>query len=189
LGVDMMTLSSHKCGGPVGIGALILKDDFHLTPLIRGGGQEFGMRSGTLSGPLVLGFAAAVRQSLKEAPMASKHLRTLQYKIEESLPEAFIYGKESPRVPHVVCLGMPGVPAELQLMAFDLKGIAVSAGAACSSGKMKTSHVLSAMGVSEREAQCAIRLSMGWKTQEEDIGDFIQAWKEIYAKQSLKEAS
>ncbi|MBY0292715.1 MAG: cysteine desulfurase [Alphaproteobacteria bacterium] len=180
LGVDMMTLSSHKCGGPVGIGALVLKEDTQPHPLIRGGGQEYGMRAGTLAAPLILGFAAAFKEALAEQFQASKRLRGLQQTIEDSLTDAIIYGKNSSRAPNVVCLGMPGVSAELQLMSFDLKGIAVSAGSACSSGKMKTSHVLAAMDISPEQAKCAIRVSMGWKTNENQVDIFIQAWKNIY---------
>ena len=189
LGVDMMTLSSHKCGGPVGVGALILKEDLHLSPLIRGGGQEYGMRSGTLSAPLILGFAAALAESLGERALVSKRLRSFQQKIETTLSKAIVYGKENSRASHVTCIGMPSIPAELQLMAFDLKGIAVSAGAACSSGKMKKSHVLAAMGIPPKEAQCAIRVSMGWKTQADEIDTFTQAWNAIYTQSMLKEAS
>lgn len=188
LNVDMMTLSSHKCGGPVGVGALILKEEIQLIPLIRGSGQEFGMRSGTLSAPLILGFAVALKEALQDRTKSSQRLRGFQEKIEKSLPEAIVYGKESPRVAHVVCLSMPAVPAHLQLMAFDLKGIAVGVGAACSSGAMKESHVLSAMGIPASESQCAIRVSMGWNTQENDIHGFIEAWKNIYTKQLTKEA-
>ncbi len=186
LGVDFMTLSAHKCGGPIGIGALVMREETHLNPLIRGGGQEYGMRSGTLSAPLAAGFGMALRASLKDDLTA---LATFQQQIEENLPDAIIYGKQAPRVANTVCLGMPGVPIELQLMAFDLKGIAVGAGAACSSGTMKPSHVLVAMGCSQQEAQSALRVSMGWNTKGSDIDAFIKGWKEIYAKPSLKEAS
>lgn len=188
LNVDMMTLSAHKCGGPVGVGALILKEDIHLNPLIRGGGQEYGMRSGTLSAPLILGFAAALKEAVQEQDASFNRLRRLQEKIEHNLPSAIVYGQASPRVAHVVCLSMPSVPSHLQLIAFDLKGIAVSAGAACSSGTMKESHVLKAMGVPPSQAQCAIRISMGWKTQDNEIDTFIDAWQDIYNKQSQKEA-
>jgi cysteine desulfurase len=181
LGVDLMTLSSHKCGGPVGVGALLMKEGIHLKPLLRGGGQEYGMRSGSLAAPLILGFAEALKGELI-------CLRRFQAKIEESLPEARIYGTSCPRASHVVCLGMTDVSAEFQVMAFDLKEIGVSAGSACSSGKMKTSHVLTAMGVPENEAKCAIRVSMGWKTQEVEVDSFIQAWKEIYISHFRKEA-
>jgi cysteine desulfurase len=182
LGVDMMTLSSHKCGGPVGVGALLMKEDIHLKPLLRGGGQEYGMRSGSLAAPLILGFAEA----LKSHELLD--LRPFQAKIEESLPEARIYGTGSPRASHVVCMGMTDVSAEFQVMAFDLKEIGISAGSACSSGKMKTSHVLTAMGVPAHEAKCAIRVSMGWKTQEAEVDAFIQAWKEIYMSHCRQEA-
>ncbi len=189
LGVDVMTLSSHKCGGPSGVGALLLKEDVHLKPLIPGGGQEYGMRSGTLSAPLILGFAAALAEALYEEPTAVERLSSFQQKIEEALSEAIVYGKKDARVAHVLCLGMRSISAELQLMAFDLKGIAVSSGAACSSGKMKNSHVLAAMGVSPEESACAIRVSMGWKTREDEVDTFIQAWKNIYAQPMVKEAS
>ncbi len=185
LGVDLLTLSAHKCGGPAGIGALVMREDLHVAPLIRGGGQEYGMRAGTLSAPLVMGFAAAVKESLQDDLTP---LQRLQQRIENALPDAVVYGKNTPRAPHVVCLGMPGVSADLQLMAFDLKGIAVSAGAACSSGTMKFSHVLKAMGVPEEEARCAIRVSMGWKTQEQDIDRFIQEWQNIYHHHTVKDS-
>lgn len=188
LNVDMMTLSSHKCGGPVGVGALILKEDIHLQPLIRGSGQEYGMRSGTLSTPLILGFSAALKQALETREDSGIRLQKFQKKIEEALPEAIIYGKDGPRAPHVLCLGMPSVLSHLQLMAFDLKDIAVGAGAACSSGAMKGSHVLTAMGIPTPDSQCAIRISMGWNTQEHEIDAFIDAWKDIYEKQLKKEA-
>jgi cysteine desulfurase len=186
LDVDMMTLSSHKCGGPVGVGALILREAGHVMPLIRGGGQEYGIRGGTLAAPLIVGFAAAVNEAIGE-DMSS--LKKLQQKIEKALPDAIMYGKESPRTAHVACIGMPMVSSDLQLMAFDLKGIAVSAGAACSSGTMKSSHVLAAMGVSALEAGCAIRVSMGWNTQSSDIDAFIDEWNIIYGARRLKEAS
>ena len=189
LKVDMMTLSSHKCGGPLGVGALILKQDLHLNPLIRGGGQEYGIRSGTLSAPLILGFLAALKEALQKAEESSDRLGRFQEKIEKALPHALIYGKGGPRVPHVLCLSMPSVPSHLQLIAFDLKGIAVSAGAACSSGKMKGSHVLTAMGIKTSDAQCALRISMGWGTQESEIDAFIEAWEHIHRKQFEKEGS
>ena len=172
----------------MGVGALILKEEIHLQPLIRGGGQEFGMRSGTLSAPLILSFTAALKAALKDQAASSQRLRGFQEMIENALPEAIIYGKDSPRVAHVVYLSMPYVPAPLQLMAFDLKGIAVGVGAACSSGAMKDSHVLSAMGIAPLDAQCAIRVSMGWQTQEQDLHRFIDEWRTIYAKQLTKEA-
>lgn len=183
LNVDMMTLSSHKCGGPVGVGALILKEGLHLMPLIRGGGQEYGMRSGTLSAPLICGFAEALKEAVHNEATSSARLQKLQEKIEKNLTQAIVYGKESLRTSHVVCLGMPSAPSHLQLIAFDLEGIAVSAGAACSSGTMKESHVLKAMGIQSSEIQCAIRISMGWKTQENEIDTFMTAWKNIYTKQ------
>ena len=188
LNVDMMTLSSHKCGGPIGVGALILKEDLQLNPLIRGTGQEYGMRSGTLSAPLILSFGTALKEALQEENKSSNRLRKFQEKIEKALPEALVYGKSSPRVSHVICLSMPGVSSHLQLMAFDLKGIAVGTGAACSSGAMKGSHVLAAMGVPLTDAQGAIRISMGWKTQEHEIDAFIEEWKNIYNQKIKKEA-
>ena len=188
LGVDMMTLSSHKCGGPTGVGALMLKEELQLLPLIRGGGQEFGMRSGTLAASLIGGFAAAILEASSEREEQTKRLRELQKKVEDTLPMAQVHGRESPRTAHVLCLGMPGVSSELQLMSFDLKGIAISIGSACSSGKTKESHVLRAMGLSSEDIKCAIRMSMGWKTSEQDIDNFIKAWNEIFLSQQMKEA-
>lgn len=180
LNVDMMTLASHKCGGPIGVGALILKENLQPNPLIRGAGQEYGMRSGTLSASLILGFSAALRETLQEEKESCHRLRGFQEKIEKALPEAIIYGKEAPRASHVLCISMTGVPSHLQLMAFDLRGIAVSTGAACSSGAMKGSHVLAAMGVPLSDAQGAIRVSMGWNTQEHEVDAFIEGWKHIH---------
>lgn len=186
LGVDFMTLSSHKCGGPIGIGALVMREEVALTPLIRGGGQEYGLRSGTLSAALVAGFKAAFVAALDEE---ITFIALLRQRIETQLPEAKVYGNTVPRIPGTVCLGMPGVPLDLQLMAFDLKGIAVGAGSACSSGTMKPSHVLVAMGVNPEAAQCALRVSMGWNTQSSDVDAFIQGWKEIYGNHLQKEVS
>ena len=143
-----------------------MREEQHLTPLIRGGGQEYGMRSGTLSAPLVAGFSAAFTAALQDD---YDGLASFQKWIEAGLPEAVVYGNMVPRAANTLCLGMPGVPLDVQLMAFDLQGIAVGAGAACSSGTMKPSHVLVAMGVGPEEARCALRVSMGWNTQFTDI--------------------
>ncbi len=189
LGVDIMTLSSHKCGGPIGVGAVLFREDAHLQPVILGGGQEFGMRSGTQSAALIAAFGKAFKDAVEIRTTETKRLHQLQQELESCLSEAIVYGKNVSRASHVSCLGMPGVPADLQLMAFDLAGIAVSAGSACSSGKMKDSHVLQAMDLPEEEVKCAIRVSMGWKTKTEDIQKFVETWKHIYSQQSLKEAS
>ena len=156
LGVDMMTLSAHKCGGPVGIGALLLKEDLQLKPLISGGGQEYGMRSGTLvCAPHSRICSRTARSFAGRIYCFEASSEPFNKKSKTSLPDAIVYGKKSFRVSHVLCLGMPGISAELQLMAFDIKGIAISAGSACSSGKMKSSHVLAAMGVSpEASSMC-----------------------------------
>ncbi len=184
--VDLMTLSSHKCGGPVGVGAIVMKDNIHLEPIIPGGGQEYGMRSGTLSTPLILGFTEALKVAINED---QERLRVFQSHIENSLPEARVFGSGAHRTPHVSCLGMPGVPTELQIIAFDIENIAISAGSACSSGKMKVSHVLTSMGVPYDEARCAIRVSFGWATQASDIDAFIKAWKTIYSSQKMRDVS
>ena len=151
LGIDLLSLSAHKLGGPQGVGALIVAEGIELAPLIRGGGQERRHRAGTENLPGIAGFGAAAECALAGlARMAG--LAELRDRLERHLraraPEIEIYGAGAPRLPNTSCFGTPGLTAEIQVMALDLAGIAVSAGAACSSGKVAPSHVLSAMGAS-----------------------------------------
>lgn len=184
LDADFLTLSAHKLGGPTGVGALVTRDDWTPAPLLRGGGQEKGMRAGTenLGGIAGFGAAAAAARSGLDGMAAVASLRDrLQAGLLAACPEAPVYGGgAASRLPNTLCIGMPGVPAETQVMALDLAGVAVSAGSACSSGKVTPSHVLTAMGLPEQTAREAIRFSLGWASTEEDVARAIEAWTRLW---------
>ncbi|MFN4282210.1 MAG: cysteine desulfurase family protein [Alphaproteobacteria bacterium] len=185
LGVDMIALSSAKLGGPLGVGALALRRGLDIAPLIAGGGQERRRRGGTENLPGIAGFgaaAAAAGDSLADQARIAAMRDALEAGVLALAPTARIFAKGAPRLAGTSCLTMPGVSNETQVMAFDLAGIAVSAGAACSSGKVGASHVLKAMGVPEGEAASAIRVSLGWRNVESDVETFLSAWSAIYAR-------
>ena len=169
LGVDMMTLSAHKLGGPVGAGALVIRDGLAVEPLLHGGGQELRRRAGTENLAAIAGFAAVAR--------AGMDVKLLRDRLDAGLDGAVIFGAGADRLPNTTCFAMPGLKAETLLMALDLEGIAVSSGSACSSGKVAKSHVLAAMGVAPEISQGAIRVSLGWNTTEGQIETFIAAWR------------
>lgn len=175
LGADLITVSGHKCGGPVGAAALIVRDKTVMQPLLKGGGQELRRRAGTENIPAIAGFAKAVELAQDTAHM--QRLRGWLDGMEASLPGAVIIGKNAPRLPNTSCIARPGMGQELQLMKLDLAGFAVSAGSACSSGRIEPSHVLSAMGLSADIAGSAIRISGGWATVEAEIRAFAKAWE------------
>lgn len=176
LGVDMLTVSAHKMGGPLGAAALVVRDGVPLQPLLLGGGQERGRRAGTENIAAIAGFARAAElaQSDDWQLRARAWLDTME--AELCARGAVVFGGEAPRLPNTSCIAMPDVPSETQLMKFDLAGFAVSAGSACSSGRIEPSHVLKAMGVAESDAQSAIRVSLGWKTKEKDVTSFSDTW-------------
>jgi cysteine desulfurase len=182
LGADMMTLSAHKIGGPKGVGALIAADHVQLVPIIRGGGQERGRRSGTENLPGIAGFGTAAELALVDISKAGQ-LATLRDMLEESvlgaIPTSRIVAGDANRLPNTSCIALPGVSAETQIMALDLAGYAVSAGSACSSGKVKASHVLAAMGLDNDIAACAIRVSFGHANSVADIEGFTAAYRDF----------
>lgn len=185
LGADLITLSAHKLGGPQGVGALVVSPALHLTALQTGGGQERGRRAGTENLPGIIGFgtAAAVAGGRLGDYAAVALLRDeAERRLKTIAPEAPVYGDDVPRLPNTLCLGMPGVAASTQVMALDLAGVMVSAGAACSSGKLRRSLVLEAMGVPAAEAESAIRISLGWSTVPADIDQLVEAWGVLYAR-------
>jgi len=186
LGCDFLTLSAHKLGGTSGTGALVTRDDWTPAPLIRGGGQELGQRAGTenLGGIAAFGAAAAAAgAALPEAAAASAAMRDrLQAALLAACPAAPVHGGATARLPNTLCIGMPGVPAETQVMALDLAGVAVSAGSACSSGKVTPSHVLTGMGLPEQAAREAVRFSLGWASTEADIDRAAAAWIALQAR-------
>ena len=188
LGVDYLTLSSHKIGGAPGAGALIARDGTPLEPLIRGGGQERGMRAGTENTLAIAAFGAAAQ--LAREPLT--HLAALRDDMEARLlaaaPGARIFGKGSPRLPNTTQFSMPGVPSETQVIALDLDGVAVSAGAACSSGRVEPARVLLAMGVDEATASSAIRISLGWTTTAADVDRLVASWCALYRRAARRAA-
>ncbi len=180
---DLVTLSGHKIGGPSGIGAVVVTGGLDLMPLLRGGGQERGRRAGTENLPGIAGFAAAAaaaRTGISDYDRVRALRDALEAEIAAVAPEAAVLGAAAPRLPNTSAIAMPGVAAETQIIAFDLDGVMVSAGAACSSGKVGASHVLAAMGVDAGLAGSTIRISLGWGSSEADIAHFIRSWTALY---------
>ena len=185
LDIDLLTLASHKIGGPQGVGAMVMRQDFLVAAQIIGGGQEMGRRSGTENVAGIAGFGVAAR--LAKAGLADyAGLAALRDDMERRLrtiaPGLRVYGAGVERLPNTSCLTMPGVSSETQVMSFDLAGIAVSAGSACSSGKVAASHVLDAMAADRDEAMTAIRVSLGWNTTPAEIDRFVEVWEELYSR-------
>jgi cysteine desulfurase len=182
LGVDMLTLSAHKIGGPKGAGALIVSDHVQLAPIMRGGGQERGRRNGTENVPGIAGFGAAAELAAAEVASAGS-LAALRDMLEErvlaEIPGARIVAGQVDRLPNTSCVALPGISAETQIMALDLAGYAASAGSACSSGKVKASRVLRAMGLEDDIAACAIRVSLGHGNDVSDIEGFTAAYRDF----------
>ncbi|MFO1120443.1 MAG: aminotransferase class V-fold PLP-dependent enzyme [Rhodospirillales bacterium] len=169
--------------GPA-VGALVVDASLPLQPLLRGGGQERGRRAGTenLLGIAGFGAAAARASTLPDAARLTLLRDRLERRLRAVCPSAQVFGATTPRLPNTTCIAMPGVAAETQVIAFDLAGIAVSAGAACSSGRVARSDVLAAMGVGDDLASSALRVSLGWTTGEADVEQFLEVWISIYAR-------
>lgn len=177
--IDMLTVSAHKLGGATGSGALVLRAAPRPAALIRGGGQERGTRAGTENVPGIAAFGAAARAARTgRADMAAvARLRdALESRVRDAVPETRILGAGAARLPNTSCLALPGAEAATLVMAMDLAGIAISAGAACSSGKVRASHVLAAMGVPSGIAAGAVRVSIGATTTEAEIDRFVREW-------------
>lgn len=186
-GVDLISLSAHKLGGPQGVGALIMRADIPLKAQLRGGGQERSFRSGTENFLGIMGFAAALKVAKDKNWAVVEHVRdTLEMRLKGICPEALFVAQGVPRLPNTAVVIMKGVKSATQVMNFDLAGIAVSAGAACASGKVKSSRVLKAMGVPEVLADCAIRVSLGPTSQMDIIDQFLKVWMDIYERAHLK---
>jgi cysteine desulfurase len=178
LGAHSLALSSHKLGGPAGVGALLLAPDAPFAaPLIGGGGQERGRRGGTPAAALIAGFAAAARAAEADDLGAMADLRDAAERAATARG-AVVCGDPARRLPNTTCLALPGAPAGVQVIALDLQDIAVSAGAACSSGKVQTSHVLLAMGLGARAAE-AIRVSLPWNVTPADTDAFAAAYARV----------
>jgi cysteine desulfurase len=190
IGADLISLSAHKLGGPPGIGALVVAGNAEPSAIIRGS-QEQGRRGGSENLPGIAGFAAAAEAAL--AGIAEyEQVRDLRDGLEAAalaaIPDALVIGKDVGRLPNTTALALPGAPAETQVIALDLAGVMVSAGAACSSGKVGPSHVLAAMGIAPEIAGGTIRVSLGWSTTEADIAHFLDAWTALSRRLSRRAA-
>jgi len=179
LDVDLLTLSAHKMGGPQGAGALYIRDGLNLTPLLRGGGQEKRRRGGTENVAAIVGFGVAADLAANSPDLTG--LRdAMEARLAQAAPEITIHGALAPRIGNTSCFGVPGLLAETALIALDLAGVAVSSGAACSSGAVEPSPVLLAMGIPEATAREAIRVSLGWATTPEEVDHLVESWTIVY---------
>lgn len=184
LEVDALTLTAHKFGGPKGVGALVLADGFAVPPRISGGGQERRRRAGTenVAGITGMGAAAdAARRDLGDMARIAALRDQIDHGIASRTPECHIISAEAPRLPNTTCVAAQGTSAELVVIKLDLAGVSVSAGAACSSGKVGPSRILTAMGVGEDIARSAIRVSLGWQSSAADVSTFLSAWESAVA--------
>lgn len=186
LDVDFLTLSAHKAGGPAGIGVLIAsKTDIDLAPILRGGGQERRRRAGTENLAGIVGFGVAARMAAAEvaAGGVTRRMEELRDRLETAVlarvPGAMIVANDVPRLCNTSCVALPGVPSQVQVMALDLAGVAVSAGSACSSGKVSESAVLLAMGLAPEIAGAAVRVSLAPTTTDAEIELFLSAWCDL----------
>ncbi len=193
---DAVTLSAHKLGGPKGIGAIILASDrLEIADrLVRGGGQERGYRAGTENVAAIAGFGESCRNgqtggSARRPPGCVCCERGPRPRFSVLAPEVVIFGGTAERLPNTFAFAVPGLKAETALIAFDLEGVALSSGSACSSGKVKRSHVLEAMGVEPRLAEGALRVSLGWNSTEEDVLRFAKACETVFATLYKRRAS
>jgi cysteine desulfurase len=183
MGADLVTLSAHKIGGPKGVGAVVLAEGvLGFEPLLRGGGQELGRRAGTENVAGMAGFGAAVQAALGSLDSDAIRLETLRNRLENGLRDTegvIVFADDVPRLPNTTLFTVPGLKAETAVIGFDLAGVAVSSGSACSSGKVQPSHVLEAMGFGPELAQGAVRLSLGWSTSEADVDRCLEAWRKL----------
>ena len=184
LGVDSVSLSAHKFGGIKGAGVLALRGGVEIAADMLGGGQERRRRAVTENVPGIVGMGAAARYAgrLLDGGSRVTELRDeLEAAVKSAAPQARIFGKDRPRLGNTSCISLPGISSETQVMRLDLAGVAVSAGSACSSGKIAPSHVLLAMGVDPHEAKSAIRVSLGWETTRADTSRFLEVWLALAA--------
>lgn len=183
LGVDYLSLSAHKIGGPQGVGALLCAPGSEPVPYIHGGGQEKRQRAGTENVAGIAGFGLSAEISLAELSAFSRlaGLRDqLESRLKAAAPECVIFGQNALRVANTTNIGLPGIAANTQLMSLDIEGIAVSSGSACSSGTVKPSHVLEAMGAKDALSAHSLRISMGWATTPEDVNRLAEVWLKMY---------
>jgi cysteine desulfurase len=184
-GADILSITSHKLGGPQGVGAVVTAHrDTRLPAILRGGGQERGRRQGTESVAAIAGFGAAATEAGQTLTPEGSRLGALRAKIEEGLrviaSDTVIFGDRAARLPNTTFFAAPGIAAEVALIMLDLEGVAISAGSACSSGKSAASPALQAMGVNSEIGRCAMRVSTGWNTTDADVTQFLNVWSKVY---------
>ena len=182
LQADLLSVSAHKIGGPKGVGALVLADGVAgLDALLRGGGQELGRRAGTENVPGIAGFGAAVKAAMA-GYSDMERVAALRQWLEDGLRQirgTMVFSDSVQRLPNTTLFGVAGLRAETAVIGFDLEGIAVSSGSACSSGKVQPSHVLQAMGYGPEYSHAAVRLSLGWSSTESDVDRCLEAWRKL----------
>lgn len=190
IGADYLTMSAHKLGGPQGVGALVLRDDVPFSAIIRGGGQESNRRAGTQNVAGIAGFGAAAKLGRADD---LRYLAALRDRFEAGLRSLFvdavIFSEKASRVPNTSSFALPGIAAETALIALDLDGVMVSTGAACSSGKVRPSHVLQAMGVSGALTRSALRVSLGWNSTQSDIDAALASLEKLAARVGARRAA
>lgn len=182
LGADTLTFSAHKLGGPRGVGALVVRDGVNLPSFIKGGGQERRRRGGTENVAGIAGFGAAAAE-VKREHEAMQRVAVLRDKLEAGVlaatPDAMVVGRNAPRIGNTSCIALPGKSAETLVIRMDMEGIAISAGAACMSGKVGANSVILAMGLGESIARAAVRISLGPETTERDVAAFLTGWAKV----------
>jgi cysteine desulfurase len=188
-GADYMALSAHKLGGPQGVGALVVRQGAPLTRQIGGGGQEFGRRAGTENVAGIAGFGAAAQAAGRDLARWPAWRDAFESKLATLSNSAVVFGKGVDRLPNTTLVAAPSVPAENMVIALDLDGFAASAGAACSSGKVTQSRVLTAMGVDPALASSAIRVSFGWNSKEQDLAALADAWARVVKRAEARAAA
>lgn len=187
IGADLMSIGAHKIGGPVGVGALVMKPGIPLAPLQLGGGQETYRRAGTENIASIIGLVKTLEVA---SPTEYADLAAIRDEIEQGLPQSIkIWGRDAKRLPNTSNFSAPGFKSETQVMVMDLAGIAISSGSACSSGKVRKSAVLTAMGATEEEANSAIRISLGWNTPADSAQRFLSAWQKEFDRISSRNAA
>ena len=193
MGADLITLSAHKFGGPQGAAALIARRNVELAPQIKGGGQEQGYRAGTENVAAIFGMGVAIglaKESMHNISRIEELRDYLENSVKSISSDAIIFGeKAKSRLPNTSYIATPDISSQTQLIHFDMDRIAVSSGSACSSGKIGKSHVLSAMGIEDMLADCAIRVSLGHSNTKEDIDAFINSWRSLVERLSLKKVA
>ncbi len=188
-GADLMAVTAHKFGGPIGVGALIAGPNMPLHPILRGGGHESNRRAGTHNAPAIAGLGVAADLAPRTMSKAGA-IAALRDRMQDAAEAAgaHIWGKGAARLPGTLSLSAPGFASQTQLMAMDLAGIAISSGSACSSGKTKPSHVLAAMGADDNLASCGVRVSLGWNSSDEDADAFCREWPAAYERVKARAA-